>query len=359
MKQMNQQLLSETAEGPLSADFEIILRMSQKALKRALTAELKRLGYDSVQAPKGFVYAPGEIPVMLVAHLDTVHKQEVKTICYSLDGKIMMSPEGIGGDDRAGVYMLLQIIQNCRCHVLFCEDEETGGNGAREFANSRIRPDVNFIVEMDRRGENDAVFYNCDNSEFEDFICGFGFTKAYGTFSDISVIAPRLGIAAVNISAGYYNEHRQHEYIDLAALESNVVRISQIVQASSESFVYIERQFQGRYWQTSFDDMSLWDYIDRESNKEEMKKLMPLPDATTLQINEQFLKECSRYMIDAQGKVYNYIPELDAAILSENASVLSSVGQAVKFKSREAQKIRIMPLEVAMELLENLRILNQ
>ncbi len=351
MNNINNEVLSNVTEKVLSADFERILRMSQKSLKRALIEELTRMDYKEIKAPKGFVYAAGEIPVLLVAHLDTIHEHLVKTICYSRDGKVMMSPEGIGGDDRAGVYMILQIIQKHPCHVLFCEDEETGGNGAREFANAQIRPDANYIVEMDRRGSNDAVFYNCDNPEFVDFVCGFGFEEAHGSFSDIAVIAPRLGIAAVNISAGYYNEHRRHEYIDMEAFENNVARISQMVQAPSEPFEYIERQFYGRLWQKSFEEMSLWDYIDRESGNEETKKLMSLPDSATLRNNGQLLEECSRYMIDAQGKVYNYIPELEAATLSENTTALSAAGQPLKFKIGEAQRISIIPLEAALESL--------
>jgi putative aminopeptidase FrvX len=68
-----------------------------------------------------------------------------------------MSPYGIGGDDRAGVYMIMQILKAARCHVLFCEDEETGGNGAREFTKSSIHPEIHYIVELDRRDTNDAV----------------------------------------------------------------------------------------------------------------------------------------------------------------------------------------------------------
>lgn len=106
------------------------------------------------------------MPVLLVAHLDTVHNELPHIICRSEDGRYIMSPQGIGGDDRCGVYIILQIISEVRCHVLFCEDEETGGQGAKAFERSGIQIDVNYIVEVDRRGNNDAVFYNCDNPKF-------------------------------------------------------------------------------------------------------------------------------------------------------------------------------------------------
>jgi hypothetical protein len=191
-----------------------ILKQTQRELKKSLIQELVGLHY-SLKVRKGFIYGKGNIPVLLVAHMDTVHDEPVRTICYSTDGNILMSPEGIGGDDRAGVYMILEIIRKHKCHVLFCEDEECGCVGAGMFTQSRIVPKVNYIIELDRRGANDAVFYSCDNPLFTEFVCGFGFEEAIGSFSDISLIAPHLEVAAVNLSAGYHNEHMTHEHIDL------------------------------------------------------------------------------------------------------------------------------------------------
>ena len=195
---------------------------------------------------KGFLYAEGDIPVLLVAHLDTVHSEKAEIICFSEDMRYVMSPQGIGGDDRCGVYMIMQLIRDYKCHVLFCEDEEVGGRGANRFVASKRKPRVNFIVEMDRRGSNDAVFYHCDNPDFTDFVLSFGFEENHGTFSDISVIAPPLNTAAVNISAGYYNEHRLHEYIDMLAVENNIRRIGEMIMADSEHFEFIKRTHDDR-----------------------------------------------------------------------------------------------------------------
>lgn len=169
--------------------FETILRLPQMELKKRLKAELKSRGYPVTDKP-GYLYAEGTIPVLLVAHMDTVHRQPVEQICYSADRAVAMSPQGIGGDDRCGVWMILQILRTANCHVLFCEDEEVGCVGAKKFTRGPLRPQVNYIVELDRRGSNDAVFYRCDNPEFEDFVTSFGFETAGGSCSDISYIAP-------------------------------------------------------------------------------------------------------------------------------------------------------------------------
>ena len=153
---------------------------------------------------------------MLVAHLDTVHEQPVKDICLSADGNILMSPQGIGGDDRCGVFALCKIYKSAQVKpwLLFTCEEEVGGIGAKYFCLAHKQKQLpknldilKLIIEIDRRGSNDAVFYQCANLDFEKYIIDKGFKTAQGFFSDISLIAPELGIAAVNLSSGYYNAH--------------------------------------------------------------------------------------------------------------------------------------------------------
>ena len=103
---------------------------------------------------------------------------------------------------------------------------------------------LKLIIEIDRRGSNDAVFYQCANLDFEKYITGKGFKVAQGSFSDISLIAPELGIAAVNLSSGYYNAHSLHEYIIRSELESTIEKVCEIVADAANpdfpKFVYVE-----------------------------------------------------------------------------------------------------------------------
>ena len=102
-------------------EFKKIIQMDQATLKEYLDLYLQEEGYWTVNK-KGFLYAEGNIPVLLVAHLDTVHNEKAEIICFSEDMRYVMSPQGIGGDDRCGVYMILQLIRDFKCHILFCED---------------------------------------------------------------------------------------------------------------------------------------------------------------------------------------------------------------------------------------------
>ena len=64
-------------------EFEEIFQFSQERLKQALETELIENGY-AVRKQRGFLYAEGTVPVLLVAHLDTVHRTQPETICYNL-----------------------------------------------------------------------------------------------------------------------------------------------------------------------------------------------------------------------------------------------------------------------------------
>ena len=331
-----------------------IIQMNQDTLKEYLDLHLQDLGYTTVNK-KGFLYAEGDIPVLLVAHLDTVHSEKAEIICFSEDMRYVMSPQGIGGDDRCGVYMIMQLIRDYKCHVLFCEDEEVGGRGANKFVASKLKPRVNFIVEMDRRGSNDAVFYHCDNPDFTDFVLSFGFEENHGTFSDISVIAPPLNTAAVNISAGYYNEHRLFEYIDMLAVENNIRRIGEMIMADSEHFEFIKRVHDDR--QLSMFESCGWVPmgISIPDGTGKRKQLMMLPRGCHLVTNGYEIEGGSRYHIDRENNVYIYLDELDVAVESEHTFACDDNGEQIPFSASNAKRISVITMEEAVERLASAR----
>ena len=216
-------------------------RLSQQDLKASLTDELQvRRGKDRVTDQYGFIYSPGSHPVLLVAHLDTVHKT-LPTDIYR-EGDYLYCAEGIGGDDRCGVFIIMELIKQLDCHVLFTEDEEIGGRGAIGFTQSGICPEVQYIVEFDRKGCTDAVYYECDNREFVQFIEQNGFIESYGSFSDISFIAPVLGVAAVNLSSGYQRAHTRDETINISDIDSIMKRAAKLISCVDTKYEYIERE---------------------------------------------------------------------------------------------------------------------
>ena len=184
-------------------------------------------------------------------------------IVYDETEDVISSPQGIGGDDRCGVYAVFEIIKKFNCSVLFTEDEEIGGVGARKFANSDLvsELDFNYIIEFDRANANDAVFYECANDEFEAFITLDFYKTAYGTYSDICEVAPALGCAAVNLACGYYKAHTKDEYVVLSEMEASIQAACAILERTTESdkFEYVEDEERSlRY----YGGYSNYDYVD-------------------------------------------------------------------------------------------------
>lgn len=234
---------------------EEFLRPSQEKLYKNIIRWAGEVKAKSWEMKKKFVLVKGEAPIMLVAHLDTVHKKTVKYICKTSDDNILMSPQGIGGDDRCGVYALVNVFEmsDKKPWLLFTCDEEIGGVGAEAFSTAYSKgklpkelAGLKCIIEVDRKGRNDAVYYDCDNADFEKYITGKGFKTQHGSFSDISYIAPDLGVAAVNLSSGYYNAHTEHEYIVRSEIDAVIGVIVDIVaeaaQADFPKYEWVKRK---------------------------------------------------------------------------------------------------------------------
>jgi len=211
--------------------FKEMLMMNEFHLKNTLAKTLEvTYGYKTVYNFEDYVYAPGTLPVMLVAHVDTVHDTKPEKIYHDQEEGVLWSPEGIGGDDRCGVYAILKLLKKHRPHILFTDYEESGGYGASAFvADFPGGPTVNYMIQLDRHGKDDAVFYDCGNKEFQDFILGNGFKLNHGTFSDISILSPAFDLASVNLSVGYYNEHTCQEYIKTEELSKTIEKVDKIL----------------------------------------------------------------------------------------------------------------------------------
>lgn len=254
--------------------FRKICRMSQGDLKKFVAKQLKTT-HNKVISGDGYVYAQGEFPVLLVAHLDTVHKSLPILIKYDEKTDALSSPQGIGGDDRCGVYMVLEVVKKFNCSVLFCEDEEIGGIGAEKFIRTDLAKslDFNYIIEFDRKGSNDAVFYDCDNEVFEDFITEEFYKTSWGSFSDISVLAPFFECAAVNLSCGYYNAHTTSEYVILSEMDESIYQACRILAKTTadDRFAYIPVYTASR-WDFGYYDTEnvyLVEWYDPQTMREE------------------------------------------------------------------------------------------
>lgn len=196
--------------------------------------------FSGLSGAKQYSYLPGRpiifVPgtrkdrVLLVAHYDTVWmsgergkpeervEQVRKVKQYGMLLQSGLSGTGIGADDRLGVLALWA----CRKEghsLLLVPDEEIGCLGSGKVADSypEILKNHQFMLQFDRRGAYDLVFYNYFNEEFLKFLRGayHGYSRGYGSCTDIVKLIPASGICGVNISIGFHSEHAPSERVDI------------------------------------------------------------------------------------------------------------------------------------------------
>ena len=256
-------------------EFVKICKLSQKELRSYLISELAKY-YDEVVKEDGFVYVKGNDKIALTAHMDTTPRVEygkrkkVKEVYeYVEKGKtIVHSPQGIGGDDRCGVYMIMEILKRTelRPTIVFCEDEEIGCVGSSKFTKTDYIKDLSdmyFIIELDRRGNNDIVFYDDTNEDFHKYVAEVTkYVEEWGSCSDISYLCPDCGVAGVNISCGYYDEHHVYEKVVLEEMERTLNTTIKLIKDGLEKGVqyeYIEKVY-GRWGIYDYNGTYRYDY---------------------------------------------------------------------------------------------------
>lgn len=260
--------------------FKKLLACNQYTLKSML-AKFLSYNYDTVVEREAYLYAEGNIPICLVAHLDTVHKTPPVDLYYDKAQEVMWSPQGIGADDRAGVFIIMQIIKHgYHPHIIFTTDEEIGCIGASLLAREMDKcpfKECHFIIELDRRGHHDCVFYDFEGKEFEKLIQSYGFKMAIGSYSDICEIAPQWETAAVNLSVGYESEHTLTEILHTDWMYDTLSKVENILKDAREGKTKHYEFKYGRY--SGIYRASYYNYIDDDSwfNNKGHKSIKMLP----------------------------------------------------------------------------------
>ena len=270
-------VLSTQEQNTIEQFFQLYQSSLLKVMKHYLKSK-----YDKVITTRDYIVAVGDIPVALVAHADTVFKKPPQRIFYDKQKNVMWSPEGLGADDRAGVFAIVQIIKSgLRPTVIITTDEEKGGIGASALVRNMPEPptDLKYIIQLDRQGSTDCVFYDCLNKDFEKYVESFGFVTDFGSFSDISILCPAWKVAGVNLSIGYYDEHSVSETLYIGHMNSTILKVKNMLRDAkrADSYIYIEnpRKKWFRYSYPVEDDNYGWDPSYGVSKEEWFELMAP------------------------------------------------------------------------------------
>ena len=198
----------------------------------------------------------GEVGVgypTLVCHMDQVQTLHSDDFQVHQEGDMLygwseknQQREGLGADDKNGIYVCLHCLEECpRLKVFMAVGEEKGCIGSNR-ADMSFFEDSLYVLEPDCKGgkEIHTVLRGipCASKEFEEAlqieVNDFEITD--GKTSDILALTlNNIGVSCANIPAGYHNPHKDDEYTLLPELEHTLAYIQQTIARLQERFPHI------------------------------------------------------------------------------------------------------------------------
>lgn len=289
--------------------FKSLVTLAQDELHLLLYKFLQKR-YDNIINTEDYLIGIGDIPVGLVAHMDTVFDSPPKQIYFDDRSWTFWSPDGLGADDRAGIYIILKILQaGYKPTVIFTTDEEIGAIGASALVEDFPKPptELKYLIQLDRRNHFDAVFYDCGNLDFMEYIESFDFCYADGIFSDISIICPAWNLAGVNLSVGYVNEHSYLETCNMKITEKTMLKVINILKKDEHPyFDYQGPEFNWFVYNLRCDECNkvFYDYemIPVELENREIRHFCP--DCAVKKVN--WCQKCGKSMLKKKNQKICY-----------------------------------------------------
>ncbi len=312
----------------MSLFHELLSASQEELLLEKLPSKFNELGMTDHELVGDCLFVHGNVPVLLVCHADIVGKDNPTSFLYQIekDGttSIMASePRTLGGDDRCGQYIILEALKqliksNIKPYVLVTSDEEVGCLGASSFVKAMPTNeyDIKFMIELDRRGANDLVYYDCDGHEDFMKFCeqSTGYVHNFGSYSDIVELMEAWRICGVNVSCGYYNEHTTNEFVIIEEMMNTLhtlvnwlqnVNYEELIRYDYEPKQYsygtgkLDLGVYGTYTTDEIEDSN--GYGSEYTVCADCGRLIPMTDAT-FRYGIALCDECQNYYDDIVGR---------------------------------------------------------
>ncbi len=249
---MNTHLLKQLYDihAPSGREWPLIQFIADYVKEHVPEAELKVDTFGNLYITKG---EAGEGYPTLACHLDQVqklHSDDFKTI--EADGILFgyseknHRREGLGADDKNGVWVCLQCLEQVpRLKVFMAVMEEKGMFGSKA-ADMSFFEDSLYVLEPDSpEGSNlkhELREIPCASEDFINAIAPekHGFKIVDGKGTDILALKMNgLKVSCVNIGAGYYRPHKDDEYTLIGELKKCYDYILEIITSNNERFPHI------------------------------------------------------------------------------------------------------------------------
>lgn len=134
--------------------------------------------------------------------------------------------EGLGGDDKNGIWVCLKALEQIDHLKVFMAIGEEKGCWGSNRADLKFFEDSLYILEPDCKGGEDIRTLlrgvPVASKEFEDELEAekFGYNIAEGKTTDVLPLTlSGVGVSCANIPCGYYNPHKDDEYCNVEELK--------------------------------------------------------------------------------------------------------------------------------------------
>ena len=222
-------LVATLAVQTKSRDDEAMLSFIREKLK-SIDATVQEDGYGNIYVTKGVAK---DYPCV-IAHTDTVHSVLKDVSIYRNEDTIFSwdpikrSQCGIGGDDKVGVYIALQLLEDINIiKAVFFRDEEIGSLGSHYAMKNHKEwfNDCNFVLMSDRRGNSDVITVSggiiITSKEFletcDPLFKKYNYKDTVGICTDVDVLTVHgIGVSCVNFSSGYWEPHSSREVVSIS-----------------------------------------------------------------------------------------------------------------------------------------------
>jgi putative aminopeptidase FrvX len=216
-------------------------------------AEVRMDSWGNLYIKKG----EGDGYPTLTCHLDQVQTIHSGDFCVKEeDGKLYgwsetnQQREGLGADDKNGIYICLRCLEECpRLKVFMAIGEEKGCIGSNR-ADMSFFTDSLYVLEPDCKG-GEEIHTNlrgvpCASEDFNQALQAEvnGFTITDGKTSDIFALTLNgIGVSCANIPAGYHLPHKDDEYTVIAELEHTLSFIRHFITTEHHRFPHIFKTY--------------------------------------------------------------------------------------------------------------------
>ena len=206
----------------------------------------------------------------ICCHIDTVHditgikKVQVQKV-EKKEKTFYFSKQGIGGDDKCGIFACLELLKNnTNIKAYFFSNEEIGMVGSSNLDLEEF-DDLKFLIEIDRKGTSDIISIHQGEDLIsksfkkliEPIMKKYNMKHQEGIGTDVSTLAEHgLNLSVINVSAGYYNAHTLKEFICKEHLFRNIGVIQEIIDTArnikyKHKFISTWDSYKGSYQTTT------------------------------------------------------------------------------------------------------------